>query len=601
MVLLYSLLFLAILVAVPAGLYLAFHAPAAPVPDQAVLVIHPQGALVEQGDGVSSLVGGLVSDQGEPAVTRDLITALDRARHDDRIKSVLLRLDDFGGAAPGQLQDVIRAIDRFKQSGKPVRAWSAGFNQSQYELASHADSILVDPLGYVLIQGYGVYNNYYKDALDKLGVKINVFRVGKYKSYVEPYTRNDMSPAARADALAWMGSLWSTYHEVVTTGRAFDAKTLDAYINDYADHLSAHNGNAAELAHKAGLVDRVASLDDLRETLVDQVGRDQASGSFHQIDVADYLADTRPPDRDAGGRLAVVTVEGDIIDGQSTPGSAGGETIARLIDTARRDDDVKALLLRVNSPGGSVTAAERIRREVVAMRRAGKPVVVSMAGLAASGGYWISMNANQIWAEPSTITGSIGIFAIVPTFNQPLNKLGIHTDGVGTTVLSGAMRLDRPLSEQAQQILQAGIEHGYQEFIGHVAQARNMTSSRVNEIAQGRVWSGRDAKRIGLVDHLGGVTQAESAAARLAGLDPTDVHLKPMSPPADWRGALSQVIGVHLADTLLPNWLSGVSDDAHLQFLRHLNDPNGLYARCFCKPDTTHDLSAAAYMSPRGD
>ncbi|RJS93826.1 signal peptide peptidase SppA [Salinisphaera sp. Q1T1-3] len=595
--LLYSLLFLAILIAIPVGLYFVFNAPPTPVPQQAVLVVDPSDTLVEQPDVVGSLIGGLFSDDEEPSVTRDIVTALDRAADDDRIKQVLLKLDDFNGATPGQLQDVVAAIRRFKKaSDKPVVAWSDGYNQAQYELASQADRIVVDPLGFVLLQGYGVYNNYYKDALDKLGVNVNVFRVGKYKSYVEPYTRNDMSPAARADALSWMHSLWGTYKTIVTADRGIDPDAIDAYIDSYADRLTADDGNAARLAQAAGLVDSVASLDAVSTRLAKAVGQDERTHGFKRVDTADYLADTDTATGD-GDRIAVVTVEGDIIDGESTPGSAGGDTIARLIDSARRDEHVAGMVLRVNSPGGSVTAAERIRRQVVAMRAAGKPVVVSMAGLAASGGYWISMNADQIWAEPSTITGSIGIFAIVPTFNEPLNKLGIHTDGVGTTALSGAMRLDRPLSDQARQILQAGIEHGYHQFTSRVAKARDMPIDKVDRIAQGRVWAGADAARIGLVDHLGDVTQAEAAAAKLAGLDPKDYRLQPMTPPSSWRGALSQTLGVHIAEAMLPSWLARASQDDALSFLKRLNDPNGLYARCFCRLDSAGSAAQTTRIS----
>ncbi|MGN8159303.1 signal peptide peptidase SppA [Salinisphaera sp. RV14] len=592
--LIYSLIFLLILIAIPVSIYLVLHHPAPPVPSQAVLVVDPVGNLVEQESGVGGLVQSALSDQGKPSVVRRLITALDRARHDDRIKEVLLKLDDLGGAAPGQLQDLIAAIDRFKKSGKPVIAWSDAYDETQYELASHADRIYVDPLGYVLLTGYGAYRTYYKDALDKLGVTVNVFRVGKYKSYVEPYTRNDMSPAARADNRKWMDSLWGTYKKTVTADRGITPADIDQYIANYASNLVANHGNAAALARKAGLVDAISTLHDLHKPLIAKVGRDPASGSFNQVNQDDYLADTHGHTSANESRLAVVTVSGDIVNGQSVPGSAGGETISRLIDTARRDDHVAGLVLRVNSPGGSVTAAERIRRSVVAFRQAGKPVVVSMAGMAASGGYWISMNANQIWAEPSTITGSIGIFAIVPTFSKPLNKLGIHTDGVGTTRLAGAMRLDKPLSEPVKTILQAGVERGYHQFIGHVAQARDMSTDAVDKIAQGRVWSGAGAKRIGLVDKLGDVTQAEAAAAKLAGLNPAHYKLQSMQPPTDWRAAVQQLLSSHITASLLPSWLAAPAHTDAVNFLRSLSDPHGLYARCFCRIQSADTLNGAA-------
>lgn len=604
-VLLYSLLLIAVLVVVPVTLYLVFQheGTGTSVPTKAALVVAPTGNLVEQESGVGNLVNSVVATPQDRSVVRDLIASIDRARDDKRIKLLFLRLDQMGGAAPGQLQDIIAAVDRFKQSGKPVVAWSPAYGQSQYELASHAGTIYLDPFGAVFLPGYGAYRNYYKDALDKLGVTVNVFRVGKYKSYVEPYTRNDMSPAARADALAWMNSLWGTYRDLVSADRDITAEQISAYINGYPDALVANGGNAADMAHKAGLVDKVVPLNDVRADMIKQVGEDEDNGSFNQISDQDYLAATGGP----AGRhahkthIAVVTVEGDIIDGESVPGSAGGDTIARLIEAAQNDDHVAAMLLRVNSPGGSVTAAERIRRQVVAFRKAGKPVVVSMAGMAASGGYWISMNANQIWAEPSTITGSIGIFGIVPTFDQPLNKLGIHSDGVGTTSLSGALRLDEPLSEPVKMMLQAGVEHGYQEFIGHVASARNMTKDAVNDIAQGRVWSGADAARIGLVDKLGDVTQAEAAAAQLAGLSEGGYSLEDMQPPSDWRGAVQKFLTSHVSAALVPGWLStatGLNGDA-ARLLQSLSDPHGLYAQCFCQVSTRDTLTGAASARAR--
>ncbi|HET7313082.1 signal peptide peptidase SppA [Salinisphaera sp.] len=593
--LIYSLIFLFVLIVIPVAIYMAVHHPAPPVPSQAVLVVDPVGDLVEQAGGVDTLVQSVVSNEARPSVVRDLIRALDQARNDDRIKEVLLKLDDLDSAEPGQLQDLVAAIDRFKQSGKPVVAWSDAYDEARYELASHADKIYIDPLGYVLLTGYGVYRNYYKDALDKLGVKVNVFRVGKYKSYVEPYTRNSMSPAARADNLAWLNSLWGIYKKTVTADRDITPADIDRYIDNYASNLVANGGNAAALAKKAGLVDRVATLDDLHKPLIAQVGRDPISGSFNQINQNDYLANIdHRGGAGQGSTLAVVTVAGDIINGESVPGSAGGETISRLIDAARRDDHVAGLVLRVDSPGGSVTAAERIRRSVVAFRQAGKPVVVSMAGMAASGGYWISMNANQIWAEPSTITGSIGIFAIVPTFSKTLNKLGIHSDGVGTTKLSGAIRLSKPLSEPVKTIFQAGVEHGYNQFIGHVAAARDMSTDAVNRIAQGRVWSGADAQRIGLVDKLGDVTRAEAAAAKLAGLNLDNYRLQPMQPPASWRGAMRQFIGSHISASLVPSWLAASVSTGAVDFLRGLTDPQGLYARCFCRLRSAATLAGTA-------
>ncbi|GAB3682271.1 signal peptide peptidase SppA [Salinisphaera aquimarina] len=597
--LVYALLLIIVLLVVPVGVYLAFFShPNVNVQNDSALVWAPVGNLVEQrSGGVGTLVSSLVSQPQSQSVVRDLIESLDRAADDDRIKLAFLKLDELGAAQPGQLQDLVAAVDRFKQSGKPVVAWSPSYDQAQYELASHADTIYLDPLGFVFIPGYGAFRNYYKDALDKLGVTINVFRVGKYKSYVEPYTRNDMSPAARADNQTWLNSLWATYGDVITRQRDTTADGIGDYIDGFADTLQQLGGDAAQMARDAGLVDRVASLPDVREDMRKRVGTDETHGSFRQINQVDYLnaTDADQPAPRTDSRVAVVVVEGAIVDGESVPDSAGGDTVSRLIADARRDDHVAALLLRVNSPGGSVTASERIRREVALTREAGKPVVVSMAGVAASGGYWISMNADQIWAEPSTITGSIGIFAVVPTFDEPLDKLGIHTDGVGTTPLSGALRLDQPLSEPVKMMLQAGVEHGYGQFVGHVAAARNMQEEAVRRIAQGRVWSGADAARIGLVDELGDYTRAEQAAAKLAGLRPGDYALQLMQPPSSWRNTVRELLSSHVESALMPSWLASVTRDSALGWLRHgLNDPRHLYAHCFCEVDGGNDTSRAA-------
>ncbi len=580
-VVLYTLLLLVVLVGVPLGIYFTFfYHPRPTVSPDSALVWAPVGSLTEQSTaGVESLVGAVFSASPRQSVVRNLITALDRARHDKRIKLAFLKLDSLGAAEPGQVQDLDAAIDRFKHSGKPVVAWSDAYDQAQYEIASHADKVAVDPMGYVFLTGYGVSHLYYKDALDKLGVQVNVFRVGKYKSFAEPFTRNNMSPAARKENKAWMNSLWRTYRKTVSARHQVTPQAVNRYIDHFADHLQHEHGDTARLAQQAGLVDKVATLNDVRRNLGVRIGAHAKNGRLHPIDQTRYLQATGGdnPAPDNHKRIALVVVEGDIIDGASVPGSAGGQTIARLITAARHDQHVKAMLLRVNSPGGSITGAERIRRAVVATRAAGKPVVVSMAGLAASGGYWISMNANQIWAEPSTITGSIGVFGIVPTFAKTLHKLNIHTDSVGTTPLSNALNLTRPLSSPVKTFLQAGIEHAYNLFVSKVASARHMQKSAVKKIAQGRVWSGAAAARIGLVDHLGGLIPAEKAAAQLAGLKPNHYAVQLMTPPSSWRSLLRQFLTSHVRAAL-------AIDPPALSWLRYdLNDPRGLYARCFCK------------------
>ncbi len=585
----YALLILVFLLAVPVSAYLLFFGGSGvTVEDNVALVWAPTGDLIEQSSmpAPDALVRDLLSGPEPQTVVRDLVEALDRAAEDDRIALAFLKLDQLGAASAGQLQDLTDAIDAFRESGKRVVAWSPSYNQAQYELATHADHVYLDPMGYVFVEGYAVYRKYFAEGLDKLGVDINVFRVGEYKSFVEPFLRNDMSPPARAANRAWLESLWDVYLDEITGVRELTSSDIEGYVAKFDSNLAESGGDAAAMAKSAGLVDEIASLEATRDAMREIVGTDDDHGSFRQINHFQYLSATESaqPEPRTENRIGLVVVEGPIVDGESMRGAAGGETVAKLVAEARRDDSVAALLLRVNSPGGSVYASERIRREVALTREAGKPVVVSMAGTAASGGYWISMNADQIWAQPATITGSIGVFGIIPTYGKPLAELGIHTDGVGTTPLSGALRGDRPLSPMVKRIIQSGIEHTYDQFIGRVAEARDMQKTAVDEIAQGRVWSGADAQRIGLVDSLGGFDQALTATAELAGLQPGDYGLKPIRPSSNWQALMRQLLSSRAGLDFLPDWITRLPADPAFDWLRHgLTDPRGFYAHCFCE------------------
>ncbi|MDN5861965.1 MAG: signal peptide peptidase SppA [Salinisphaera sp.] len=436
----------------------------------------------------------------------------------------------------------------------------------------------------MFLQGFGVYRRYFAQAIDKLGIQIHVFRVGKYKSFVEPFIRNDMSPAARAANRTWLGSLWQNYVQGVGTARELAPAEVKAYVQGFPGALAKADGMASKVAVDAGLVDALATPVQVRDRLAKRVGTDPELGAFRQIGYRNYL---RATDKAASrartdSTIGLVVVEGPIVMGEGVRGSAGGQTIASLVRRARRDESVAALVLRINSPGGAVFAAERIRRQVALTRAAGKPVVVSMAGMAASGGYWIGMNANQIWAQPSTITGSIGVFGVFPTIGKSLDKIGINTDGLGTTPLSGALRLDMPMSPQVEQMLQSGVEFIYQRFIAKVAEARGMDVAAVNEIAQGRVWSGVDAEHLGLVDKLGGLKPALASAAALAGLQPGDYRVENIQPPTDWRAVVLQMLSVHAELPVVSRLLSAAGPMA--VWLRHgLHDPRSAYAFCFCR------------------
>lgn len=562
------------------------------------LVLWPSGALVDQLD---TDPGQRLIEQfnGEPpSETRlgDLVEALQLAADDERISMAVLKLDMLTAAGLPQIEELGAAMKAFRAKGKPIYAYGPSFDQTSYLAASFADDVSLDPFGSVTLEGLSVYQNYFKDGLDKLGVEVNVFRVGEYKSAVEPFLRNDMSDEARAANREWLGDLWTRYDAVAAAGRQLAPGFADRYVSGFRTALQARQGDAAQVALDAGLVTRLETLGEFRRRVAERVGEDKDHGSFRQIHFHDYLhtalAEHRQPPEHDGHQVAVIAVQGEIVDGMGEPGQAGGDTIADLLDEARRDDNVAAVVLRVDSPGGSVWASEQIRRGVNELRADGKPVVASMGSVAASGGYWVSMDTDRIFAHESTITGSIGIFGLIPTLQKPFEKLGIHTDGVGTTPLAGGLRLDRPLSEDVKAIVQSQVENGYQHFIGGVAKGRKLELQRVDEIARGRVWSGRRAKELGLVDEFGGLEQAAASAAQFAGLG-SDWTMEPYEPPAG--GVLSTIshffghsmIRVDLSafGLRLPASLQGWLRQADVgRQLSLFNDRRGLYAYCFCEP-----------------
>jgi protease-4 len=569
--------------------------PAPVVEDNVALVLWPTGTLVEQSEDDASTAFLQRVSQQTPASTllRDLIESLEEAAEDPRISLAILQLDDLQAASLPQLDELAGAMKEFQDAGKKIYVHSASLTQAGYYAAAQADDVSLDPMGSVLIEGFSTYNNYFKDALDKLGVNVHVFRVGEYKSAVEPYLRNDMSEDAKRANREWLGDLWKGYDTTVSGARKLDGGSVDRYVAGFAEGLKSAEGSAAQYAKTSGLVDEVETLGDFRKRIGAVVGFDDKHGSFRQINYLDYLRavdhEQTRLDPQAGDRsIGLVVVQGEIVDGQGERDQAGGDTISGLLDEALRDKDVAAVVLRVDSPGGSVWAAEQIRRGVQALRAAGKPVVASMSTLAASGGYWVSMDADQIWAHPNTITGSIGIFGLIPTLEKPLEKWGIHTDGVGTTPLAGALRIDRPLSPDVEAIIQAQIDRGYREFIGGVAKGRNLDVDAVDKIARGRVWSGEDAKEIGLVDAFGGLEDALDAAAALAKLPEDQWTLKEFMPdrgfPVQWLGQFFGSVGIE-ASVLPAPWRSWMEQADVRAQLQRLNDPRGMYAICPCEPE----------------
>ena len=506
---------------------------------EGVLALDLNGTVVEQpskADISEVLAGGSPSREYR---LRDLVAALDHARTDDRVKAVALDLDGFGGGGQAAMSDLSDAVRRVRDSGKPVLAYATGYTDDSYQLASAASEIWLNPLGLVGIAGPGGQNLYYRGLLDKLGVTPHVYRVGTYKAAVEPFTRDDMSPEAEQNAQALANALLETWRESVSKARP-KAK-LDPYIRDTAGAVQAAGGDMAKAALNAGLVDKLADRQAFERRLAELGGEDgDAIGGYDRIRLAAYVKDTIE-DR-AEGPIGVVTVAGMIVDGKASAGTAGGDSVAQVIEKGLARRNLKALIVRVDSPGGSVLASERIRQAILEAKRRKLPVVVSMGSVAASGGYWVSTPADFIYAEPSTITGSIGVFGILPSFEGTRQKLGLGADGVKTTPLSGEPDLLNGPSPEAERLLQTSVESIYGRFLGIVAQSRNKTPQQINEIAQGRVWDGGTARQIGLVDGFGGMEEAIVKAAELAKLDAGDRGVTYLERPTSFKEQLLDML-----------------------------------------------------------
>jgi protease-4 len=485
------------------------------------LVLQPKGDVVEEYSGTPldfALQQATESGRSETRL-RDLTDAVRRAADDPRIVRLVIDPDYLWEVGLASLQELDAAVATFRAAGKPVVALADTLDQQQYYFAALADEIWLNPKGVVWIDGFANYRNFYAEGLDKLEVEVNLFRAGKYKSAMEPFVRNDMSPEAREDSLVWIGNLWQQYLETISRHRGIPLEDLSTAIADFADRLEALDGDFARFALELGLVDRLMSRPEAHLALAQQGAPGNGSEGFLQVGFEHYLALTDlKQGTGAGAKVAIVVAEGEIVRGIQPKGGVGAVTLSDKLHAVSEDREVKAVVLRINSPGGDAFAAEKIRREIQALKELGKTVVVSMGNVAASGGYWIATAADEIWASPMTITGSIGVYGILPTFARPLEKLGVHTDGVGTTPLAGKLRLDRPLDPDLRRIFQHATERTYEDFITLVAESRHLSPEAVLEVAQGRVWSGTQAKDRGLVDQTGTLQEAVDAAARIAGL-----------------------------------------------------------------------------------
>jgi protease-4 len=524
------------------------------VPAQAALVIAPEGRIVEElsGDPLDRALAETLGEHRPETRLQDLLDVIAAAREDDRIRALVLDLGEMERAGLPALQDLGRAVDEFRKSGKKVFAWGPWFDQRQYYLAARADELYIDPYGAVVVEGYGYFRQYLKGTADKLGVDVHVFKVGTHKSAPDTFTRSDMSPEDREEARVWVGALWESWKEGVAAARGIEPGALQDYADKAGAGVRGSEGDLAQYALARGLVDGLKTSEEFERAVADVAGWDEDEHSYRAVGWQPYLRvrhSERALRKAEDHNVGVVVAAGDILDGEQPPGTVGGDTLSGMLRELRFDESVDAVVLRIDSPGGSMFASEQIRREVDALKQAGKPVVASMSSVAASGGYYIAASADRIFAAPTTITGSIGVYAMFPTFEHTLGKLGITSDGFGTTALAGAGRLDRDLNPQLGEVLQASVEHAYRKFVGMVAQARGRAFEEVDGIAQGRVWSGADAKTAGLVDEFGNLDDAIKAAAELGKL-PSGYGVRWLEPKLNWREMLALKLRAGLAQAL---------------------------------------------------
>jgi protease IV len=564
------------------------------LPATAALVIAPEGALVEQlsTDAVRRAIGQASGGPAPETLLPDVLDAIAAAKDDPRIKLIVLDTGSLDASGLSKLQEVGAALREFRSSGKRVVAVGDAFDQGQYYLAAQASEVYLDPLGLVYLDGFSYYRMFLKGAVEKLGVDVNVFKVGTYKSFTDQFSRSDMAPTEREETSVWLGALWNAYQQDVTRARSLPTRAITDYVTEAPAALAVVKGDAAKLALQRGLVTALKSRRQVSDDLKALVGEDSSTHSFNQVPMNAYLQVMRAKKKFKSGsdaHVGIVVAAGDIMDGHQAPGNIGGDSTSDLLREARYDKSIKAVVLRVDSPGGSMFASEQILREVQALRKSGKPVVVSMSTYAASGGYYIAAAANQIYASPTTITGSIGVFAVIPTFQRTLEKIGVTVDGVGTTPMAGDLRLDRPIGEASRQVLQAGVEHAYAQFLQRVSDGRKKSVEEVDKIAQGRVWAGVDAQRLGLVDHLGGLKDATDAAAKLADLG-NDYDTEYLQQDLSLREELLTQLrseGGRLAvraglvpSTPLTRALDPLLGEAAK--IAALKDPRGLFSYCWC-------------------
>jgi len=552
-------------------------------PSGKALVLSPAGPIVEQVAGSDDPLD-IISGQGPSELyVGDLLEVLESASKDKRIKDIVLRLDNIEGTGQVVLYDVGNALLKVKNSGKNIIAIGDNYSRSGYYLASFADEIIMNPDGWLFIDGFGRSKLYFKSFLDNLKIDFNIFRVGTFKSAVEPYTRNDMSPEAKEANLAYLDVLWDSWKEVVSKNRGLNPEDLQYLVDNPDEVVSSSEKGIAQALLSYGLIDKLLSRRDQTRYLKNKFGESEDKETFARISGFEYfqLIQSEKDFTKSENEIAVIVARGTIVDGTQPPGTIGGDSTSNLIREAKENKNIKAIVLRVDSGGGGVFASELIRQELVAAKEKGITVIASMGNVAASGGYWISANADEIWASHNTITGSIGIFGMMPTFDRALNEIGINSDGVKTSAADLSGDLSQPLDPALSRIMQQEIEYGYKRFISLVSQARNMNVQEVDKIAQGRVWAGSTALELGLIDNLGTLEEAIERAATLAEIDEYTTYYP--SQELDWRQQLldsfSSVLKSFIPEVIEKNIIIEESINS-LREIDKFNDPKGLYVRC---------------------
>ncbi len=561
-----------------------------PLPDKAALLIAPSGALVEDAPAPTPLAALFNQEYQQPTVLQDIISAIRWAAEDDRISAVVLDLENVSGPTTSQTVEISAAIAEFKDAGKPVIARADFYSQANYLLAAQADQVLLHPEGGLFLEGFSVYRAYLRTFLERVRVTMHVFRAGDNKSAVEPYLRDDMSDGEREVITRWLTGLWSAFTGLAESGRGMPLGSMDAFIAAFPEKLNASENDLAETLLAAGWIDVLADHAEMDAALIKWVGAEDEAGLAPMVSLEQYqeaLATRRSETEQGLPLIAIVPVEGTLVPGESEEGMAGSDTITHYIETALEADALAAMVLRVNSPGGSVFASEQIRRKLFEVRERGIPLVVSMGSVAASGGYWIAAEADEIWALPTTITGSIGAFSAFPTIEGVFDYIGVTVDGLGTTSLAGAASFERGLSPEMASIVQALSVGAYQDFVQLVANGRGMTREAVEQVADGLVWTGQEAAMNGLVDGLGGLDEAVAAAASLAGVE--QWRTRRTSVPPSFESLFIEELSRSLTQSVLPKgaWFQALANSFTpvVKSVSSLRDPAHLYVQCLlCAP-----------------